>query len=559
MNLNELIAGLSRTDAYPTAIQGLGGKPPLTPAIVDNVEVKQTHISVVFLVGKYVYKIKKPVAPGFLDYSTLEKRRHACEEEVHVNRRLAPSVYLGVVPVVRTASGLRVEAPGEPIEWAVKMVRLPDEASLLYRVEHGTLDANTLVILARRIAAFHSSAEGGPRAAANAHFEQVARNARENLDHSAQHVGVTVSQNVYARLGELLESELDRLHGLIDARASRGVARDTHGDLRLEHVYLFPERPTPDDLVIIDGIEFNHRFRLSDPVCDMSFLVMDLMSRGRADLARVFADAYFNAADDSEGRELLPLYVAYRAMVRAKVRSVLASEPEVPAAKRIAAGDRARANWLLALGVLENPLRAPCLVLIAGLPGTGKSTIARRLAQEAGFTVVRSDVIRKEIARKNHAVGIYTPEWDDRTYVECLRRAEQVLDHGGRVLVDANFREEGRRLMFLRAAARRCVPFILFLCRADAEIVRIRLAARRGDASDADWSIYRRVAKLWQDPGVQLRDWIREVPNDGDCEDALAVALQGLDDLLLRQSLRPVLAPVCGFAREVSETALPCA
>ena len=173
------------------------------------------------------------------------------------------------------------------------------------------------------------------------------------------------------------------------------MPRDTHGDLHLDHVYLFPDRAPPADLVIIDCIEFNERFRFADPVADMAFLVMDLAFHGRRDLARAFADAYFRASGDEEGRALLPFYTAYRAAVRGKVEGMELAEREVPEAERAAALVRARAHWLLALGELEEPGRRPCLVLVGGLPGTGKSTLARGLAEQAGFTVIRSDLVRR--------------------------------------------------------------------------------------------------------------------------------------------------------------------
>lgn len=535
MSLHDLISGLSRPEAYPDPVR--------------HIEVRQTHISVVFLTGRHAYKVKKPVSLGFLDYSTLDRRRHFCEEEVRLNRRLARNVYEGVVPVVRDGDGFRVEAAGEPVEWAVKMTQLPDDATLLHRARAGTLEPHTLAAVARRVASFHAGAEGGPRAAAFARFGVVSANARENLQQSAGQVGATITPAVFARLGELLEGEMDRLRELIDARAARGLPRDTHGDLRLEHVYLFPDQPAPDDLVIIDGIEFNDRFRLADPVADVAFLVMDLASRQRPDLGRAFADAYFSAAHDPEGRQLLAFYAAYRAMVRAKVNGMKAADPEVPAAQRVAARDRARAGWLLALGMLETPARMPCLALTSGLPGSGKSTLARGLAHDAGFTVIRSDVVRKELAGKCGA--IYTPEWDDRTHVECLHRAERVLDGGGRALVDATFREEARRLVFQRAAARRGVPFVQFLCRTEPDVARARLDARRGDPSDADWAVYRLLAKAWEEPGPHTRPATVEVPTGGEREAALVIALRGLDEHLGRHRVR-----LCGSAHEVGVPAL---
>ncbi len=320
---------------------------------VGVVAVRQTHISVVFLAGPYVYKIKKPVNLGYLDFTTLESRRHFCEEEVRLNRRLAPTVYLGVVPVTRTATRMEFEGQGETVEWAVKMARLPEEATLEQRVNRGEIDPASLENLAQRIAQFHRDAEAGSHISEFGRFETVARNVRENIEQSADHVGVTLSRTVFERLSELTEEALIRHRPRIEARAERGVPRDTHGDLHLDHVYLFPERQPPADLVVIDCIEFNERFRYADPVADMAFLVMDLAFHERKDLACAFADAYFNATNDAEGRELLPLYSSYRAAVRGKVEGLELQEKEIPAIERAAALLRARRHWLLALSELE--------------------------------------------------------------------------------------------------------------------------------------------------------------------------------------------------------------
>jgi aminoglycoside phosphotransferase family enzyme/predicted kinase len=480
------------------------------PAVygVDSVEVHQTHISVVFLADEFAYKIKKPVALGFLDFSTLEKRHHFCEEEVRLNRRLAPSVYLGVVPVTASVGGVRFDGDGEIVEWAVKMERLPTEASLQSSVRRGDVGGAMLDPLARRIASFHAGAAGGPRIASFARFEQVARNARENFEQSEPQVGVTVSRAVFERLRHLTEAALDQLRPTIEARADAGVPRDTHGDLRLDHVYSFRERPAPGDLVIIDCIEFNERFRFADPVADIAFLVMDLIFEGRRDLARTFDDAYFAAAGDGTGRSLLPFYVAYRAVVRGKVEGFELVEREIPQEERDAASVRARAHWLLALGELEEPARKPCLILVGGLPGSGKSTLAQGLAARIGADVVRSDVVRKELAglspdsqaRAEFGEGIYSPEWSERTYAECRRRTDASLFEGKRVVVDSSFGKESHRRAFLELARRLAVPAVFFVCQADAEVIRARLAARKGDASDADWSVYVAAANRWEPP-----------------------------------------------------------
>jgi aminoglycoside phosphotransferase family enzyme len=356
-DLPSLIAALSQPDAY---------RHPVTA-----VEVRQTHISVVFLAGEFVYKLKKPVRLGFVDFSSAERRRHFCEEEVRLNRRLAPQVYLGVVPATADGDRVRFEGDDDAIDWAVKMHRLPAHATLESRLQRDEVTPAHLTALAEMLAAFHATADAGPDIAAFGRLATVAGNARENFAQTAGHVGRTVRAAVYERLVQLTEEQLRQFGSLIEARAERGVPRDTHGDLHLDHVYLFPERPPPDDLVVIDCVEFAERFRYADPVADMAFLVMDLRFHGRRDLARAFADAYFQAAHDAEGRALLPFYTAYRAQVRAKVEGIELSEPEVPADEKGSARRRAQAHWLIALGALETPANRPALLLVGGLPGAG--------------------------------------------------------------------------------------------------------------------------------------------------------------------------------------------
>jgi aminoglycoside phosphotransferase family enzyme/predicted kinase len=527
MELARLIEALSDGAAYPYP--------------VSSVEVRHTHISVVFLAGAYAYKIKKPVELGFLDFTTLEKRRHFCQEEVRLNRRLAPTVYLGVVPVSATDKGVKVEGRDEPVEWAVKMVRLPEEATLEKRLERGEVGAALMTTLAAKVAHFHAHAEMGDHISSFGTFEVVARNVRENFEQAAPQVGMTLCRSVFERLQALTEQALARQRGIIEARAKRAVPRDTHGDLHLDHVYLFPERAPPADLVIIDCIEFNERFRYADPVVDMAFLAMDLAFHDRRDLAEVFAESYFQSSGDQEGRSLVPFYVAYRAAVRGKVEGFELVENEVPQTERSTLLARARAHWLLALGELEAPARRPALVLVGGLPGTGKSTLARVLAERAGFCLIRSDPVRKELAGVSPAEsagsrfgdGIYTPAWTERTYAECLRRTEKLLFEGKRVLVDANFGEESRRRAFLEVAARLAVPRVFMLCQTTPEIARRRLHDRRADVSDADWSTYQEAAHRWEAIGPLTQQVLRRISTSSTHGQVLARALAVLQQLSL--------------------------
>jgi len=520
MDVPRLIDELSRAEAYPFP--------------VTDIEVRQTHISVVFLTERFVYKVKKPVDLGFLDFTTLQRRRHFCHEEVRLNRRLAPEVYLGVVPVVESSGGrLEVEGEGRAVAHAVKMKRLPDDATLLERLERDALQADDLRALGRRIAAFHEDTASRPEIDAFGRFEVVAGNARENLEQVEPHVGTALSRDVHDRLSDILERRLEELRELIEERAARHVPRDTHGDLHLDHVYLFPDRTPPRDLVVIDCIEFNERFRYADPVADMAFLAMDLARHGRRDLARAFAEAYFDSVQDDDGPELLPFYMAYRAAVRGKVEAMASREEEIPEAQRRKAVRAARAHWMLALSELEPPPRRPGLALVAGLPGTGKSTVAEGLARRAGFRVVSSDEVRKELAglapgasaEAGFGEGLYTGEWNDRTYAECLRRARAMIFEGERVIVDASFREASRRRTFLDAADSWGVRSALLVCTASPDVVRGRLARRRGGASDADWSIYLRAAEAWETAEPEATGRApRSVATDGSVEESVESA-----------------------------------
>lgn len=502
-SLSELIDQLSLPRAYPHP--------------VSAVEVKQTHISLVFLAGDSVYKVKKPVKLPFLDFSTLERRQHFCHEEVRLNRRLAGAVYKGVVPIKRTDQGLMIDGTGgDVVEWAVNMQRLPDAATFETRMVEERLDPDQVVELASRIADFHRSvpavavdaAGQGPGSAS-----QVAQAIRDNLAQARLDQGRSITPNVFHRLHRATEAALRRDEALLTRRAGSGWIRDLHGDLHLDHIYLNECQAAPDHLVIVDCIEFNPAFRTIDVVADMAFCAMDFEFHGRSDLAATFCRAYFAASDDPEGHLLLPLYQAYRAGVRGKVEGILSREEEVGDTAREAALRRARAYWLLALGALETPTEKPALVLVSGLPGTGKSTVARALAEHEGFQWIRSDVVRKELAgaagatdvplggtAANFQQGIYTPEWTERTYAECLTRTCTALEDGGRVVVDATFLEESRRCDFLQAAATRGVAAWWMVCTASPHRVRQRLRDRTGDVSDADESIYEQAATAWQPP-----------------------------------------------------------
>jgi len=521
MDLQHLISELSSIECYPFA--------------VDHVDVRQTHISVVFLAGPFAYKIKKPVDLGFLDFTTLNYRHFYCQEEVRLNRRLAPTVYLGVVPITRRNGKLCLEGDGETEEWAVKMRRLPDQATLRHQLGERHVNANLMNLLGQRIACFHQQAESSSEISSYGTFDTVALNARENFKQTISQLNRSVSRAVYDRLELLTEHALAEQRLLIDSRAGRGMMRDTHGDLRADHIYFFVDK-RPVDFVIIDCIEFNKRFRYADPIADMAFLFMDLKALGFPHLAEAFADGYFGAADDNDGRKLLGYYTSYRAIVRAKVEGFKLDEMEIPLEERQRAQARAMKQWSLALGEMETANRKPCLNLIGGLPGTGKSTLARELAKRINAQLIRSDVVRKELAglkpdesaRNSYEQGIYDSTWTEKTYAECLRRAAQYFAEGRRVIIDASFGQERHRRDATTLALNWCVPFTFFLCTANSETIRRRLAQRNNDASDADWHVYEKAANRWEATGTETGRELCEIESENGIDASLQVALNHL-------------------------------
>lgn len=529
MRLEQLIEALARRAAYPWLDQADSARP---------IEVIQTHISVVFLVDHEVFKIHKPVDFGFLDFTDLDDRRRDCVAEVEVNAELAPGVYRGVAAVVRRGAAIVVERDPaiyqreSVIEWAVWMHRLPESATFRSMLARRELGRPQLWTLAGVLANFYR--DGAERAAAQPELarlgdlDTVTENVRENfaqLDAIADEARAAgqqppIDRDLLMRLRDATEAELASVRELIHARWEAGKIRDTHGDLRLDHVYELGASAAAEadlisdellaavgqrELLIIDRIEFNDRFRWADPIADVAFLYMDLQACGAWQLAGCFADDFIEASNDPEGAALLRFYAGYRATVRAKVAAMAAAEPERDRESQAKAKRKAEARARLALVQLARPRNRPCLVLVAGLPGSGKSVLARGLRETGNFAWIRADEVRKRLAgidplasgRSEVGEGIYTHEWSDRTYAACLARAADVCLAGGRALVDATFIEHERREAFVQAAIAWGVPTQLLVVSAPAELIRERLAAREGDPSDADWQVYQAARARW--------------------------------------------------------------
>lgn len=485
--IEPLPEGLTEDLAAPAAH---GGVPP---------QVVQTHISWVYLAGERVIKIRKAVRLGFVDFGTRVRRNADCLREVRLNRRLAPDVYLGVAPLRRGPSGWRLgpvaeelaEDEGEPLEHAVVMRRLPAGRDALSLLERGELTPRHLDAVAGVLAAFHAEAGLGAPApfTAEAWRDLLASPMAANLASLRESLG---AGEALARLERRFSARLEACAGALEERRRAGRAVDGHGDVHLQHVWF---EAGPEDPILVDCIEFSDSLRRIDTAAEVAFLAMDLRYRGRRDLAERFLRRYAERSDDFGLYAVVDLYACYRAAVRAKVAALAARDPAVGAEQRAAAEGSAARHLALAEELLAEPGTGP-LVLLCGSVGSGKSTAAQQLADRLGGAVIASDRVRKRLAglaaearaSAPPGQGIYTREWNERTYAGLLERAVPVLRSGRAALLDASFAAAADRRRAREAAGALGAEAWLVEVRCSEAVARERLArrAREGrDPSDA--------------------------------------------------------------------------
>lgn len=472
------------------ALRGALSDPALYPHDPDRIEIEETHISVVAVVPPWVYKFKKPVDLGFLDFSTLGKRRHYCHEEVRLNRRFSPDVYEGVVPLARTEDGLRVDPPGAPetvVEYAVKMTYVEPSGTLDARIEHGAVTTSDIDRVARRLCAFYRETEATPQTAEAGWVDRLRDNIDENFEQTACAVGTVFSRPAYDALQYYFDRTLDQRAPRFHRRRAGGFVLEGHGDLRLDHVHLSDER-----VRILDCIEFNERFRHLDVANDVAFLAMDLDVAGRSDLAQRFVRRMAKGLGDPQLRALMPFYKAYRAHVRAKVEAIRAAEEEVspPNRSRARALARHHAQWALRYAVSGGK---PLVIAVMGRSATGKSTQAEALARALGWAHVASDRVRKQQAgvplhRRTDSTArrqLYTDDRTRTTYETLRARALERGREGAGTVLDATYSNPARRERLRSALRAADVPFALVELTASDETLKRRLSDRSETAPAA--------------------------------------------------------------------------
>ncbi|RNC65284.1 MAG: kinase [Desulfuromonadales bacterium] len=478
------------------------------PDHTESVELIQTHVSYIFLTDRYVYKVKKPVDFGFLNFSTLDRRRFYCDEEVRLNRRLCPDIYLGVAQVRETLEGASFFGNGRVIDYAVKMKRLPAERMLDRMLRENRVTETHIRAVARAVGLFHQVAERGEEIDAGGSLATIRANWEENFQQARLFRDITISgrdaQLIEAWVERFMSEHADQFH----QRVNGGFIRDCDGDIHMENICLRDE----ENVCIFDCIEFNTRFRHGDTAADIAFLLMDFDYHLRPDFSRIFLDEYIGITGDSEATAVLDFYKVYRAFIRGKVESMRLQDPQIPEEEKVAARERAGRYLRLARGyVLRGALRRS-LVITCGPTGSGKSFLARELALELGVAMASSDVVRKELAgleptdRRAEAFGegIYAEEATARTYGALLDRAEAALSAGQSIIIDATFRRRSDRRPFTVLAKSQGVPLVIIHATCPEETVRERLDARMNDSrepSDGRWEIYLRQRDEFEPPG----------------------------------------------------------
>ncbi len=332
--LPELVQALLDPKAYPET-------PP------PGIELLQSQMSFVFLTDDYVYKVKKAVNLGYLDYTTLDRRHFYCQREIELNRRLCPDTYLGVVPISRDKGNISIEGPGEVIEYAVKMRRLPRQAMMDVLLASNQVSSQMVTNLAQKLVEFHQRAETNANISAFGNLDAIIQNAEENFSQTVEYIGRTISQAKYRQIKDYTDSFIGKNASLFQKRIADGKIKDCHGDLHAAHICF------TTDICIYDCIEFNDRFRYCDIASEIAFLAMDLDRYGRADLSRSFVNAYVVGSHDKELLELLNFYKCYRACVRGKVESFKLDDPYIPEEEKVKILAVARNYFDLAQSYIE--------------------------------------------------------------------------------------------------------------------------------------------------------------------------------------------------------------
>jgi len=520
-------------DAYPliTALQNKA----IYDHPVNKFELIETHCAWVLLTGEYAYKIKKPLDLGFLDFSTLEKRHHVCEEEVRLNRRLADELYLDVVAITGSIDAPQLNGDGEAIEYAVKMRQFEMEMEFDQLIKQSKLSNRHIDELASRVASFHQSLGGASGDTTYGTIDAIRKPMLENFSQITTALSNDIERQPLEQLQQWTIDELARLTPLLKNRKRNGFIRECHGDLHLANVTLYHDR-----VMLFDCLEFNPKLRWIDQISDIAFMVMDLDAHGKSNFGFRFLNAWLQQSGDYAGVPLLRLYLTYRAMVRAKVAAIQhAQQPD--------SGHLAQCQRYLKLALSYTEQHTTPLMITHGLSGSGKSSISQLILEQLGAIRARSDVERKRLhglnadARSQSTVGgqLYSSNSSEATYQQLAEVAQAITAGGYPAIIDATFLMRSQRQQFEIVANKLNVPFIILHFHAEETLLRQWIIERNekgDDPSEADISVLARQIKI-QEP-LDEYEWLNTVTIDS----GLDVDIKATCRKIINAARRPIHA-----------------
>ncbi len=483
------------------------------PAVYDhpvtNIQLIETHISWVILTGDFAYKIKKPVDFGFLNFSTLEKRHYFCQQELDLNRKLAPEIYLDVVAISGTLNEPRLSGSSTVFEYAVKMKQFPQSAQLDNMLAAAELKLEHMDAIAHMTAYFHQSTDIANEAMDYGNKETLYQPVEENFKQINEHlVSELHTDKQYADkltvLSQWSRSELAKQQAVFAQRKADGFIRQCHGDMHLRNLVWLDNKP-----VAFDCIEFNDKLSWIDVISEIAFLIMDLQHRQQHQLANRFLNCYLEVTGDYAGLSVLPFYLCYRALVRAKVNALRVEQKNITDKEKQQTDTEFMAEFESYLELASSYIKhsTPKLIITRGLSASGKSTVSQQLVDTTGMLRIRSDVERKRLfelslttgAANNIDSGIYSTQASLQTYKKLAELASNIINAGYSVIVDAAFLNYEQRQLFQQLASRLGVSYIILEITAPAEILRQRIKKRIHDVSDADLTVLEHQLTHWQD------------------------------------------------------------
>ncbi|OKH24731.1 AAA family ATPase [Chroogloeocystis siderophila] len=449
--------------------------------VKEPIELIQTHVSYVLLTGDYAYKLKKPVNFGFLNYSTLELRQHFCQEELRLNQRGAGEIYLEVLPITQEEQ-YHLGGVGKPVEYVLKMRQFPQEALFLSMFERGELDEARMEELGRVVAQYHAQTATNDYIRKFGEVEQVRQSIDENYDQTVKYIGGPQTRSQFEETKKYTDNFFAQRQQLFSDRIANDWIRECHGDLHLRNICLWH-----DKILLFDCIEFNEPFRFVDVMFDIAYAVMELEMLQRPNLGNAYLNTYIEQTGDWEGLQVLPLYLSRQSYVRAKVNSFLLDDPGVPETVKQEAAKTAAAYYKLAWEYTKP--RQGKLILMSGLSGSGKSTVARQLARNTKAVHIRSDAVRKHLAGipllERGGDEVYTTEMTQKTYARLLDLGLMLATQGYTVILDAKYDRISLRHEAIASAQAQQLPLQIIHCTAPIEVLRDRLSSRTGDIADA--------------------------------------------------------------------------